>query len=193
MRNSKVLRKTKETDIKLKIEIDGIGTSNINTGIPFLDHMLDLFSIHGFFNLDIKAKGDIDIDFHHTTEDIGIVLGSAIKNALGNKEKIKRYGYFTLPMDETLCSVSIDISNRPYLIFNVPEVKENNTFNIFLAKEFFIAFANNLGMNLHINVKYGENEHHIIESIFKAFARALDMATSFDERIIGVCSSKGIL
>ena len=192
-RETKILRETKETKIDLKLNIDGKGIYKINTGIPFLNHMLTLFSVHGFFDLNIKAKGDIEVDLHHTTEDIGITLGKAFNKALLKREGIARYGFFLLPMDETLCSVSLDLSNRPFFIFNVPDTKESNPFNLSLTKEFFRAFANNLGINLHINIKYGENEHHIIESIFKTVAKALDKAVSIDKRVKGVSSSKGVL
>ena len=193
MRKVKISRQTKETSIKVSLNIDGKGEYNIDTGIPFLDHMLSLFAAHSFFDLDVKAKGDIEVDFHHTTEDIGIILGQALSKALGDKKGIYRYGFFTLPMDETLCSVTIDLSNRPFFVFNTPKTDENNPFNLMLAKEFFRALSNNLAMNLHINVDYGENEHHIIEAIFKAFAKAMNMAVAFDKRIKGVLSTKGTL
>jgi imidazoleglycerol-phosphate dehydratase len=156
--------------------------------------MLDLFARHGLFDLEIEATGDIDIDFHHTVEDIGIVLGQAIKEALGNKKGIRRYGQAPVPMDETLASVAADLSGRPYLVYNVrlPKVKIGE-FDVELAREFFQALASNLGANLHINVMYGDNVHHILEACFKATARALDMATQLDPRIEGVMSTKGKL
>lgn len=193
-RTAKIERKTSETDIKIELLVDGSGVSNIDTGIPFFDHMLILFSAHGFFDLEISAKGDLEVDFHHTVEDVGIVLGDVFKQALGDRKGINRYGFAVTPMDETLTEVSIDLSNRPFLAFNVP--KSNTTgvaFDTQLAKEFFRAFSNSSGMNLHINVKYGENEHHILESIFKALGRALDQGTIIDQRVKGIRSTKGIL
>jgi imidazoleglycerol-phosphate dehydratase len=156
--------------------------------------MLDLFTRHGLFDMEVEAKGDIDIDFHHTVEDIGIVLGQAFKEALGDKKGIHRYGQATVPMDETLAAVAIDLSGRPYLVYNVriPKVKIGE-FDVELVREFFQAFVNNCGANLHINVMYGENVHHILEACFKAAARALDQATRVDPRIEGVLSTKGKL
>ena len=193
-RTASVERVTKETSIKLSIDLDGSGVGRICTSVPFLDHMLDLFARHGLFDLDIEARGDIDIDFHHTVEDIGIVLGQAIREALGDKKGIRRYGQATVPMDETLASVAMDLSGRPYLVYNVhlPKVKIGE-FDVELAREFFQALVNNLGANLHINVMYGDNVHHILEACFKATARALDMATQVDCRIEGVMSTKGKL
>lgn len=193
-RIASVERVTKETSIKLSIDLDGSGVGRICTSVPFLDHMLDLFARHGLFDLEIEARGDIDIDFHHTVEDIGIVLGQAIREALGEKRGIRRYGQATVPMDETLASVAADLSGRPYLVYNaiLPKVKIGE-FDVELAREFFQAFVNNLGANLHINVMYGDNVHHILEACFKATARALDMATQVDCRIEGVMSTKGKL
>jgi len=194
-RTSKLNRNTKETSISLTLNIDGSGTScSISTGIPFLDHMLSLMSVHGFFDLSVSAKGDLDVDLHHTVEDVGLVLGDAFNKALGNRKGIKRYGHAVTPMDEALTSVSIDLSKRPFMVFNVPDIKSTGTgFNIYLAKEFLRAFAVNGGMNLHINTSYGDNEHHIIESIFKSLGKSLDQASSYDERIKDVLSSKGTL
>lgn len=193
-RTAKIERKTSETDIKIELLVDGSGVSNIDTGIPFFDHMLILFSAHGFFDLEISAKGDLEVDFHHTVEDVGIVLGDVFKQALGDRKGINRYGFAVTPMDETLTEVSIDLSNRPFLAFNVPKSNTTGvTFDTQLAKEFFRAFSNSSGMNLHINVKYGENEHHILESIFKALGRALDQGTIIDQRVKGIRSTKGIL
>ena len=193
-RKDAVTRKTLETDIVIEIDIDGTGKNSISTGIPFFDHMLTLFSVHGFFDLSVKAKGDIEVDFHHTVEDVGLVLGEAVLKSIGNKKGIVRYGHATTPMDETLSSVSVDLSNRPYLVYNVPErVFAPGLFDLYTAKEFFRAFSNKACMNLHINVFYGENEHHIIESVFKSFGRALDQATRFDERVKDVRTSKGSL
>jgi len=193
-RAASVKRVTKETSIKLSIDLDGRGVGKICTSVPFLDHMLDLFARHGLFDLEIEAKGDIDIDFHHTVEDIGIVLGQAIKEALGEKKGIRRYGQASVPMDETLASVATDLSGRPFLVYNVclPKVKIGE-FDVELAREFFQALVNNLGANLHINVMYGDNVHHILEACFKATARAMDMATQLDPRIEGVMSTKGKL
>ncbi len=191
-RTSSIERITKETRIRLSINLDGSGQGKICTSVPFLDHMLDLFARHGLFDLEVEASGDIDIDFHHTVEDIGIVLGQAIKEALGDKKGIRRYGQATVPMDETLASVATDLSGRPYLVYNVrlPKVKIGE-FDVELAKEFFQALVNNLAANLHINVMYGDNVHHVLEACFKATARALDMATQLDPRIEGVMSTKG--
>jgi imidazoleglycerol-phosphate dehydratase len=193
-RKASLERITKETQIKLTLVIDGRGEAKIYTSVPFLDHMLDLFTRHGLFDLTIEAKGDIDIDFHHTVEDIGIVLGTAFREALGDKKGIRRYGQAAVPMDETLASVAIDLSGRPYMVYNVklPKVKIGE-FDVELAREFFQAFANNAGANLHINVMYGDNVHHILEACFKGMARALDQATQLDTRIEGVLSTKGKL
>jgi imidazoleglycerol-phosphate dehydratase len=193
-RSASIERVTKETKIRLTLEIDGKGEGKICTSVPFLDHMLDLFARHGFFDLCVEATGDIDIDFHHTVEDIGIVLGQAFREALGEKKGIRRYGNAVVPMDETLASAALDLSGRPYLVYNVrlPKVKIGE-FDVELAREFFQAFANNCGANLHVNVMYGENVHHIIEACFKAFARAMDTATQVDPRVEGVMSTKGKL
>ncbi len=193
-RSSNIERVTNETRIRLELNVDGSGKAAICTSVPFLDHMLNLFTRHGLFDLTIEASGDIDIDFHHTVEDIGIVLGEAFKKALGEKKGIRRYGQATVPMDETLASVAIDISGRPYLVYHVslPKVKIGE-FDVELAREFFQAFVNHCGLNLHINVMYGENVHHIIEACFKAVARAMDVATQLDPRVEGVMSTKGVL
>jgi imidazoleglycerol-phosphate dehydratase len=193
-RRAVVERITKETQIRLTLELDGRGETNVCTSVPFLDHMLDLFGRHGLFDLQVEAKGDIDIDFHHTVEDIGIVLGQACREALGDKGGIRRYGQASVPMDETLGSVAVDLSGRPYLVYHVqlPKVKIGE-FDVELAREFFQAFANNLGANIHVNVMYGDNVHHILEACFKALARALDQATQVDPRIEGVMSTKGKL
>jgi len=193
-RNAQIERVTNETRIRLELNVDGCGKGAICTSVPFLDHMLNLFARHGLFDLMVEASGDIDIDFHHTVEDIGIVLGEAFKQALGDKKGIRRYGQATVPMDETLASVAIDISGRPYLVYHValPKVKIGD-FDVELAREFFQAFVNHCGLNLHINVMYGENVHHIIEACFKAVARAMDVATQLDPRVDGVMSTKGVL
>jgi len=193
-RKANIERKTKETQISITIDLDGTGMSDISTGIPFFDHMLTAFAVHGFFDLEIKAKGDIEVDLHHTVEDVGIVLGQAVFKALGNRKGIKRYGEGAVPMDEALSRVNVDLSNRPYLMYNIPEdIRSSTEFDAYLAKEFFRAFSVQGGMNLHINSLYGENEHHILESIFKACGRALNMAVKTDSSISGVLSSKGTL
>jgi len=194
IRKAKVERKTRETDITVEITIDGSGKSNIQTSVPFLDHMLELLAQHGLFDITLKAKGDIKVDYHHTVEDIGACLGECFKKALGDFKGIKRYGESTVPMGESLGSVALDICNRPNMIFNTPLIKGKvGTFDIELVKEFFNSFVQKSGISLHINVTYGDNTHHIIESIFKAFARALDMASTIDKRITGVMSTKGKL
>ncbi|MBI3584516.1 MAG: imidazoleglycerol-phosphate dehydratase HisB [Nitrospinae bacterium] len=193
-RKVEVKRKTKETDINIFLKLDGRGEYKINTTVPFLDHMLSQIAKHGFFDLEINAKGDTDIDYHHTVEDVGIALGEAFKKALGEKEGIRRYGHAVIPLNEALSMVSVDISGRPYIVYNVAMPKEKvGEFDVELTEEFFRAFANSSGMSLHINVMYGNNLHHIIESIFKAAARALNEATSIDERVKGIPSTKGKL
>ncbi len=193
-RTAEVERSTRETRISAKIELDGTGEYDIDTGIAFFDHMLTLFAVHGFFDLRIQAKGDIDVDFHHTIEDVGIVLGDVIGRALEDKKGIIRYGLAETPMDEALCRATVDLSGRPFLVYDLPRGLEPETgFSPRLAKEFFRALVNAVGMNLHIRVPYGENNHHITESIFKSVGRAMDQATAFDPRISGVQSSKGTL
>jgi imidazoleglycerol-phosphate dehydratase len=193
-RSAKVTRVTKETNIKLELTIEGQGTSAIKTGIPFMDHMLTLMTAHGFFDLTLHAKGDIEVDDHHTVEDIGIVLGDAFSKALGDRKGINRYGMGIVPMDEALASVVMDFSNRPYLVYHVNLKREiTGRFDAQLIQEFFRAFVNRSGATLHINAMYGENTHHIIEAVFKAFGQALDEATILDSRIGEVRSTKGIL
>ena len=189
-----VERKTKETEIIVSVDIEGSGKAEIETGMPFLNHMLDSFSRHGLFDIKLQAKGDLEIDYHHTVEDVGLALGEAFKKALGDKQGIRRFGEASCPLDETLAKVVIDLSGRPYLSYNV-KIRPGRvgSFDTDLPHEFYAAFANQLGMNLHIDVIRGENPHHIIEACFKAFARAMDMATGFDERISGVLSTKGSL
>jgi len=193
-RQASIDRQTKETQIQLSLEIDGKGQSQIATPVPFLDHMLTLFARHGFFDLSVAAKGDIEIDAHHTVEDLGICLGEAFKKALGDKAGIRRFGRGTMPMHEALASVIIDFSGRPFLVFNVdmPKAQIGN-FETELVEEFFVAFCNHAGANVHINLAYGDNLHHIIEAIYKAFGRAVDEATQQDPRIEGVLSTKGKL
>ncbi len=194
MRSAEIKRKTNETDIKLAFSVDGEGTSNIKTGVPFMTHMLDLFTKHGQFDLTIDANGDIEVDDHHTTEDIGICLGQALIEALGDKKGIKRYGNAFVPMDEALAQVTVDLSNRPHLEFRaeLPSQKVG-TFDTELVHEFLWKLALEARMNLHVNVHYGQNTHHIIEAIFKALARALDEATTIDPRVKGIPSTKGML
>ena len=193
-RKATVSRKTRETDISVTIDLDGSGESSISTCIPFVDHMLELFAKHGFFDLEIKAKGDTEIDCHHTVEDIGIVLGEALGKALGNREGIKRYGWCILPMDETLAMVALDLSGRPYLVYDlVPPAALIKDMDTRLFHEFFQAVSVKAGMNLHIQLMKGEEVHHCFEAVFKAFAKSLDQATLIDERITGVLSTKGIL
>ena len=191
-RKGKINRKTKETDIKLRICIDGHGKSDIQTGVPFLDHMLTLFATHGFFDLVVSASGDIEIDGHHTVEDIGICLGQAIKDSLGDFSSIKRYGFAAVPMDETLVRVTLDFSNRPFLNYGitVPDQKVGN-FDTALAKEFLRALVLHAGMTLHVEMPHGENTHHILEAAFKALGKALDQATTKESRAPGPVSSKG--
>ena len=195
MRTAKVDRKTKETDIRLSINLDGEGKYAIDTSIPFLDHMLSLMSKHGLLDMKIKAKGDIDIDFHHTVEDIGIVLGKAMKEALGNMQGITRYGQASVPMDEALAMVSIDISGRPYLLYKVeiPKKSKIKNFDPDLIEDFLQAFASNSSITLHVISPYGRNTHHIIEAIFKALGRALRQAVAIDPRVKGVPSTKKVL
>lgn len=187
-------RKTSESEISLSLNLDGEGKSNIDTGIGFLNHMLNLMTKHGFLDLDIKAIGDLEVDAHHTVEDIGIVLGKAFKEALGNKEKIKRYGTCFLTMDESLAFVSLDISGRAFLVysceFTVDKVGDMDTE---LVEEFLRAFAFNSEITLHTKILYGKNNHHMIEAIFKALGRAIKEAVSIDEKIEGVMSTKGII
>lgn len=194
LRTAQVSRKTKETDINMDLCIDGSGKSQISTGIGFFDHMLEGFSKHGFFDLDLTVKGDLNVDGHHTVEDTGIVLGQAIAKAVGDKVGIRRYGYFILPMDDALCLCAVDLCNRPYLNFECSFDKESvGDLDTELVKEFFYAVSYSAGMNLHIKMLSGSNHHHMIEAMFKAFAKALDMATSYDERISDVLSTKGSL
>lgn len=193
-RKAELSRKTAETDITLKLNLDGGGNSVVDTGVGFLDHMLTLFSKHGLFDLEIKACGDLQVDAHHTVEDIGIVLGQALKEAAGDKKSIKRYGTSTVPMDEALAAVTLDFGGRPYLVCNAAYTNERvGDMETELVEEFFRAVSTNAGMNIHINVMYGSNNHHIVEAVFKAFGRAMDEATRQDDRIVGVMSTKGVL
>lgn len=193
-RQYQISRRTNETDIKLTFKIDGEGKNQIDTGVPFMNHMLDLFAKHGHFDLQVQAVGDIEIDDHHTTEDIGICLGIALKEALGDKKGIRRYGNSFVPMDESLAQVAIDLSNRPHLEFRaeLPQAKVGS-FDTELVHEFLWKLALEARMNLHVVLHYGSNTHHMIEAIFKALGRALDEATSIDPRVKGVPSTKGML
>ncbi|MCI8524001.1 MAG: imidazoleglycerol-phosphate dehydratase HisB [Lachnospiraceae bacterium] len=193
-RTALIERNTKETQIKAVFEIDGTGKSRISTGIGFFDHMLDGFTRHGLFDFTLDVQGDLDVDGHHTVEDTGIVIGQAIREAIGDKEGIRRYGSFMLPMDDALCLCAIDLSGRPYFVFDCAFPAERvGSLDTELVREFFYAVSYSAGMNLHIKMLHGENTHHMIEAMFKAFAKALDMAVSYDERIAGVLSTKGIL
>jgi imidazoleglycerol-phosphate dehydratase len=190
-----VSRKTAETDISIALAIDGTGASKISTGVGFFDHMLTLFAKHGLFDLTVKAKGDVDVDYHHTVEDVGLVLGQAFKKALGEKVGIRRYGFFILPMDESLARVVVDVGGRPHLVYKVePPTLFVRDFNLVLVKEFCRAFSNALGANLHVELIYGEEPHHIAEVIFKALGRALDAATRIEPRAANLLpSTKGSL
>ena len=194
MRTAEITRKTKETDITVKVDLDGTGISDISTGIGFFDHMLTSFAKHAFIDLTVRVEGDLHVDGHHSVEDTGIVIGEALKQAFGNKEGIKRYGSCILPMDETLVMCAIDLCGRPYLNydlnFTMPRIGELDSE---LIREFFYAISYSAGMNLHIKVLSGNNSHHIAEAMFKAFAKALDEASSFDDRITSVLSTKGTL
>jgi imidazoleglycerol-phosphate dehydratase len=192
LRQGRIERKTKETHIQLELSLDGQGLTELHTGVPFLDHMLTLFTVHGLFDLQLHATGDLDIDAHHTVEDIGICLGDALHAAVGDRKGMRRYGHAVIPMDETCAMVTLDLSNRPYLVYQVPPLSPRvGQFETELAPEFFRAFCHHGGVTLHINVPYGNNTHHILEAVFKAWGRALDESTQIDERRKGVPSSKG--
>jgi len=194
MRKANINRNTSETKIDLELDIDGTGTSKVQTGIGFFDHMLTLMTKHGIFDLTVYCNGDLEVDQHHSVEDIGIALGQAFNEALGTKEGITRYATVTTPMDEALSTISLDISGRSYLVYNVEGLKDKvGNFDTELVEEFFQAFVSNAKVNLHINVAYGKNTHHIIESIFKGFGRALDQASLKNPRIKGIPSTKGTL
>lgn len=191
---AEVNRSTSETAIRLQLGLDGTGQRQIVTPIPFVDHMLDSFARHGFFDLEIEAKGDTHVDDHHTIEDIGIVLGTALKEALGDKGGIRRFGWASVPLDETLAEVVVDLSGRPFLVYHVTFThRDVKGFDLGLFEDFFQALVNQGGLNLHVNVHYGRNPHHMMEAVFKAFAKALDQATSEDERVTGILSTKGSL
>jgi imidazoleglycerol-phosphate dehydratase len=194
-REALIERATSETSIRTHLNLDGRGASNIHSGIPFFDHMLTLFARHGLFDLDLDAKGDINVDFHHTVEDAGITLGQALTKALGTKKGIKRYGFFYVPMDEALVRAAVDLSGRPYLVYKPPPLVEaiGGTFSFQLVEEFLRAVAMSGTMNLHIEILAGRDAHHMAEGVFKAFGRALDAATQIDPRVEGVPSTKGML
>ena len=196
VRSSTIHRKTRETDIQLSFVVDGRGVSKSKTGLPFLDHMLELFSKHGLFDLQVKVKGDLEVDIHHTNEDTGIVLGAALAKALGDKKGIRRYGFWSLPMDEVLVRVSLDISGRPSLFIHQADGVtfsrlENYSFHD--AMEFMRAFCHHAGINMHIEIVKGKDSHHIIEGVFKCLSKALDSATQIDSRVQGVPSTKGLI
>ena len=194
MRNSEVTRTTRETDITLSLALDGEGKGAIDSGIPFMNHMLELFARHGFFDLAVRAKGDVEVDYHHTMEDLGLVLGQALADALGDKAGIRRYGSCILPMDEALVLVALDLSGRPCLVWDVEfPAQMIRDLDVRLFHEFFQALANKSGMNLHVKKLAGEEVHHVAEAIFKGFAKALDQAVSVDPRVKGVLSTKGSL
>ncbi len=193
-RCAEVVRKTRETEIKLNLKLDGAGASAIKTGVPFLDHMLESFARHGFFDLKVEAQGDVHIDDHHTVEDVGIVLGRAFREALGDRSGIRRFGEAMVPLDEALCTAVVDISGRSYLAFNLPIQEERvGNFQTTLVHDFMKALADETGMNLHLLLQSGRNPHHIIEAAFKALARAMDMATAREPRVSGALSTKGTL
>ena len=194
MRTAEVKRETRETNIAMTLNLDGVGKSYIKTGVGFFDHMLEGFAKHGFFDLDLKADGDLHVDPHHTVEDVGIVLGKAIKEAVGDKKGICRFGYFILPMDDALALCSLDLGGRTYFEFDCEfETERVGSFETQLVREFFYAVCSNAEMNLHIKMLSGRNDHHKAEAIFKAFAKALDQAVSYDDRISDVLSTKGTL
>ncbi|MBU0899358.1 imidazoleglycerol-phosphate dehydratase HisB [bacterium] len=193
-RKSKVERITNETQILVSLDLDGEGKHEVNTKVPFLDHMLSLLAKHGLFNLEIKATGDLEVDNHHLVEDVGLTLGEAINKALGNKAGIKRFAFASVPMDESLVALALDISGRPLLVYNVRCLQERTgNFESVLTEEFFKAVTNSAKITFHINLLYGNNTHHIIEAIFKAFGQVLSMATTIDKRIKGIPSTKGRL
>ena len=193
-RTATVTRSTKETNITVELNVDGRGRAEADTGIPFLNHMLNIFARHGFFDLNVRARGDLDVDQHHTVEDVGLALGQALREALGNKAGIRRFGDAACPLDEALVTAVVDLSGRPFLAYNL-KIKQARvcTFDTELVHDFFLAFTNQVGMNLHLNQVQGRNAHHIIEAGFKAFARALDKAKQLDPRVEGVPSTKGSL
>ncbi len=193
-RHADVHRVTKETDIAVRLTVDGHGRYAIETGVPFLNHMLELLARHSFFDLEVKGKGDLHVDAHHTVEDVGLTLGEALKQALGEKKGIRRFGEATVPLDEALVSVVVDLSGRPFFVYKVKLKQERvGSFDVELIHDFLLALSNQVGMNLHVNMISGRNPHHIIEATFKGLARALSLAASLDPRVEGVLSTKGVL
>lgn len=193
-RTARVMRRTNETDIRLEIDLDGRGRYDVETGLPFFDHMLEAFARHGFFDLVVRAKGDLDVDAHHTVEDVGLVLGQALREALVDKAGVRRFGEASVPLDEALTTSVVDLSGRPFLAYDV-KIKEARigSFDTELVHDFLLALVNQAGMNLHVRMASGRNPHHIVETIFKSLARALDHATQRDPRLAGVLSTKGSL
>ena len=193
-RRAVLARKTRETDIQLELGLDGSGQYEVSTGIAFFDHMLESFAKHGAFDLQLRAKGDLAVDLHHTVEDVGIALGSAVRQALGDARGIRRYGFFVLPMAESRVDVSLDVSNRPYLVYRVELANDRiGSFDVSLVEDFLHAFAQNAGLDLHVELRYGRSPHHVVEAIFKGFARALRAAVELDPRVSDVPSVKGVL
>ena len=193
-RRSSLTRKTRETDIQLELDLDGAGTYEVATGIPFFDHMLESFTKHAAFDLRLRAKGDLEVDWHHTVEDVGIALGQALRQALGDARGIRRYGFFVLPMAESRVDVSLDVSNRAYLVYKVEVANDRvRDFDVSLVEDFLYAFSQNAGIDLHVELRYGKSPHHIVEAIFKGLARALRAAVELDPRISDVPSVKGVL
>lgn len=193
-RKAQVQRKTKETDIRLSLDLDGEGSYRVSTGIPFFDHMLESFARHALFDLELDAKGDLSVDLHHTVEDVGITLGQALRQALGDASGIRRYGHQVLPMAEAKVEVSVDVSNRAYLVYQVPlENPRIGDFDGHLAEDFLYAFAQNAGLDLHVELRYGKSPHHVVEAVFKGTARALRVAVERDPRVVGLPTVKGAL
>jgi len=193
-RRATIARKTKETDIRLELNLDGRGRYQVETGIPFLNHMLELFAKHGFFDLTVRAAGDLEVDYHHTVEDVGLALGQAVRDALGEKAGIRRFGEASVPLDEALVTTVVDLSGRPFFAYDV-KIKQAKigAFDVELIHDFLLALTNQVGMNLHVRMASGRNPHHIVEATFKSLARALDLATQKDPRVVGVLSTKGML
>jgi imidazoleglycerol-phosphate dehydratase len=193
-RRASLTRKTRETDIQLELDLDGAGTYEVATGIPFFDHMLESFAKHAAFDLRLRAKGDLEVDWHHSVEDVGIALGQALRQALGDARGIRRYGFFVLPMAESRVDVSLDVSNRAYLVYKVEVANDRvRDFDVSLVEDFLYAFSQNAGIDLHVELRYGKSPHHVVEAIFKGLARALRVAVEWDPRVRGVPSVKGSL
>jgi len=193
-RVASVERKTKETEINVELNLDGTGEYEIATGIPFFDHMLESFARHGLFDLRLRAKGDLEVDTHHTIEDVGIVLGQAFQEALGTTAGVRRYGFFVLPMAEAKVEVALDVSNRPYLVYRVEIANDRiGNFDVSLTEDFLYAFSQNAGLDLHVELRYGKSPHHIVEAVFKGLSRALRIAVERDPRVVGLPTVKGAL